>query len=174
MYNLKNLPRPQSHTWRLSSSAWKRSKEHHSARPPPPRCWGQATTKDNGFQAIPEKSREIWREGNSSQAEDRTHRRKEVVETDTHAGRLWGAHRKHTEIRNRNPLLNMHFFFPHEVGLAHDTENVLIFDLCWLEDTLFVNSPSYIFNLCSPFCTVLYFTEQKKLLKWKDAKKRLF
>lgn len=40
------------------------------------------------------------------------HRGKEAVETDTHAGRLWGAHRKHTEIRNRNPLLNMHFFFP--------------------------------------------------------------
>lgn len=78
-----------------------------------------------------ERSREIWREGNSSQAEDRTQRGKEAVDTDTHAGRLCWAHRKHTEIRNRNLLFNMHFFFFfHEVGLAHDTENVLIFDLC--------------------------------------------
>lgn len=78
-----------------------------------------------------ERSREIWREGNSSQVEDRTHKegRRQWTQIHTQAG-CAGLTGNIQKSETETCFLICTFFFFHEVGLAHDTENVLIFDLC--------------------------------------------
>ena len=57
------------------------------------------------------RSREIWREGNRSQAEDRTHKEGRRRWTQIHTQAGCAGLTGNTEIRKRNPLFNTHFFW---------------------------------------------------------------